>query len=99
MRKDVATSSSSLPKVSSDDYDSVDGDVNGDGKVVAVGEVNGEASVTAQDEGIQRVEASESTMIEDAEKAQKGDEDEDFSSKSQIMTLMTTDVDRVSDFR
>ena len=29
----------------------------------------------------------------------KGDEDEDdFSSKAQIMTLMTTDVDRVSEF-
>lgn len=26
------------------------------------------------------------------------DDDDDFSSKAQIMTLMTTDVDRVSDF-
>lgn len=30
--------------------------------------------------------------------AEKKDEEEDFSSKAQIMTLMTTDVDRVSDF-
>lgn len=31
--------------------------------------------------------------------AKKADEDEsDFSSKAQIMTLMTTDVDRVSEF-
>jgi len=29
---------------------------------------------------------------------QKKDDEDDFSSKAQIMTLMTTDVDRVSDF-
>lgn len=29
---------------------------------------------------------------------EKKDEEDDFSSKAQIMTLMTTDVDRVSDF-
>jgi len=28
----------------------------------------------------------------------KDEEDDDFSSKAQIMTLMTTDVDRVSEF-
>lgn len=33
----------------------------------------------------------------DSEETKKDDED-DFSSKAQIMTLMTTDVDRVSDF-
>lgn len=38
--------------------------------------------------------ASESTDSEDKEK----DDEDDFSSKAQIMTLMTTDVDRVAEF-
>lgn len=45
--------------------------------------------------------ASENTETpaqgEDDEQKKKDNED-DFSSKAQIMTLMTTDVDRVSDF-
>lgn len=32
------------------------------------------------------------------EAPEKEDDDSDFSSKAQVMTLMTTDVDRVSDF-
>jgi hypothetical protein len=35
---------------------------------------------------------------ENGGKAGKKDEEDEFSSKAQIMTLMTTDVDRVSDF-
>lgn len=33
-----------------------------------------------------------------SKKSEDGEDEDDFSSKSQVMTLMTTDVDRVSDF-
>lgn len=33
-----------------------------------------------------------------ADEPKKSDNEDDFSSKAQIMTLMTTDVDRVSEF-
>lgn len=52
-----------------------------------------------------RKDVASSSSTTDTSKAgdkQKGngdkDEEDDFSSKAQIMTLMTTDVDRVSDF-
>lgn len=35
---------------------------------------------------------------DDNQKTPKTEDEEDFSTKAQIMTLMTTDVDRVSDF-
>jgi hypothetical protein len=42
---------------------------------------------------------SESAAAQDADKKEKSDEEEkEFSSKAQVMTLMTTDVDRVSQF-
>ncbi|RPD54947.1 multidrug resistance-associated ABC transporter [Lentinus tigrinus ALCF2SS1-7] len=41
--------------------------------------------------------ASEATDSENKDK-EKNDDEDDFSSKAQIMTLMTTDVDRVSEF-
>ena len=54
--------------------------------VTVTAEVSAEAATTP-DAG----EASETPAV-------PKDEEHDFSSKSQIMTLMTTDVDRVSDF-
>jgi len=41
--------------------------------------------------------AKDATKKDDAT-SEKKDEDDEFSSKAQIMTLMTTDVDRVSEF-
>lgn len=38
------------------------------------------------------------TRISEEQLAKEGQDDGDFSSKAQIMTLMTTDVDRVSEF-
>ena len=42
--------------------------------------------------------ASKDNASDAATEGTKKDDENDFSSKSQIMTLMTTDVDRVSDF-
>lgn len=43
--------------------------------------------------------ATDTSKDDDKDKSKDSNEDEDdFSSKAQIMTLMTTDVDRVSDF-
>jgi hypothetical protein len=42
-------------------------------------------------------DADTGKTVADTDSPNKNDED-DFSSKAQIMTLMTTDVDRVSDF-
>ena len=53
------------------------------------------ASSTSDDKPKPTVQASD-----DAESTKKDEEEEEaeFSSKAQIMTLMTTDVDRVGDF-
>lgn len=42
--------------------------------------------------------ASPTAKDGESTKEEKEDEEKDFSSKAQIMTLMTTDVDRVSEF-
>lgn len=86
LRKDVATSSAS----STDSSEKLK-------------DAQGEASAVAVD-----ADVSTAILVEEATGPDGGevletpaapkDEERDFSSKSQIMTLMTTDVDRVSDF-
>lgn len=55
------------------------------------------ASASASSDNSKADDTPKSTKQGDDEDEKK-DEESDFSSKAQIMTLMTTDVDRVSDF-
>lgn len=84
MRKDVATSSSSISKSEDKDDES------------APAALDAEASEAIRpSEAVATDVSTETTSADaapDAPKKTGEDDDEDFSSKSQIMTLMTTDV-------
>lgn len=84
LRKDVATSSSSL-NASTEENGRAGQPLSAEASASA-------ATAPAQDDA--------AATVDDAVKAAeaKNAEENDFSSKSQIMTLMTTDVDRVGDF-
>lgn len=88
VRKDVATSSSSISKKA--DADAED----------APAALDAEASAAIRPEEPVIAKTAEETGDADeaasTKKEKKADEDEDFSSKSQIMTLMTTDASQAS---
>lgn len=56
------------------------------------------ASSTGSAPGTDAAPATTPATPEGDKKADKKDDEDSFSSKAQIMTLMTTDVDRVSEF-
>lgn len=97
LRKDVASSKSkskSIDKKSDDNDDDDDEDNNISPDLISPPDETTAVSTEINEEAVVEGHAP---AIEPPQK--KGDDDEDFSSKSQIMTLMTTDVDRVADFR
>ena len=83
LRKDVATSSSSIMRADGDEDDGEPPALNADASPTirtATGVIGG----PSPDSGVQ--------PKEDSKPGKGGDDESNFSSKSQIMTLMTTDV-------
>jgi hypothetical protein len=96
LRKDVASSSTALPKP---DHNGAVGGATTDPPSPISAEAS--AAIQANEAGPTAavVEVVDNQSKDANAKLEKNeDEERDFSSKSQIMTLMTTDVDRIAEF-